>query len=562
MAGAGRGVGPAVAAVRWEAHADLVVVGGGVAGLSAARAAARRGLAVLVLQKGTSLVDGPVDGGAAAVDTSTAFAQGGVAVARTRNDSPAAHADDTCDAGAGLCDRSAVESIVADGPRALARLVESGAEFDRCSDGDYAVTREGGHRVRRILHAHGDATGAEVQRALDAACGVGDSGIARVTGATVLRVCTDHRGVTGVLAETADGHGVVHAHSVLLATGGLGRLYSVSTNPAAATGDGIALALDAGAQAADLEFIQFHPTALHVPGAQGRSPLVSEAVRGEGGVLVDSRGRSVTDGAHPMGDLAPRDVVARAIAARMRETGDTHVYLDARAVEGFSARFPTITASCLPIGIDPAVEPIPVAPAAHFSCGGVVTDVHGRTGVPGLFAAGEVARTGLHGANRLASNSLLEGLVVGERAGLAAVERATMSPEVLDAAFRLAPAAPRERVQEMMTAHGSVTRAADGLAAGAAGIRSAAEPVLVRTRSDAEDAALTIAASAVLASAARRTETRGCHTREDHPTARPEWLRSIVFEQGEGGMPRLVKSGPLTEGPARDSHLETAGADR
>ncbi|WP_182348614.1 L-aspartate oxidase [Tomitella gaofuii] len=558
MTGAGRAVGPAVPTVEWEAHADLVVVGGGAAGLSAARAAARRGLAVLVLQKGVP----PQRGTDASADTSTAFAQGGVAVARAGHDTPDAHADDTCDAGAGLCDRAAVESIVADGPRALTWLVESGAEFDRAPDGDYAATREGGHRVRRILHAHGDATGAEVQRALDAACGAGEPGIARVTGATVLRVCTDHRGVTGVLVVTADGHGVVHAPSVLLATGGLGRLFSVSTNPAAATGDGIALALDAGAQAADLEFVQFHPTALYVPGAQGRSPLVSEAVRGEGGVLVDARGRSVTDGVHPMGDLAPRDVVARAIAARMRETGAAHVFLDARAVEGFAARFPTVTAACRRIGVDPTADRIPVAPAAHFSCGGVVTDVHGRTGVPGLFAAGEVARTGLHGGNRLASNSLLEGLVVGERAGIAAVGRAAMSPEVLDAAFRLAPAAPRGRVQEMMTAHCSVTRSADGLAAAAAGITTAARPAIVRTRSGAEDAALTIAAAAVLTAAELRTETRGCHTRDDHPAARPEWACSIVFEQGEGAMPRPVLPDSRTGGPAMEFRLETAGADR
>lgn len=545
-------VGPAAPSITWEAHADLVVVGGGVAGLSAARAAARRGLAVLVLQKG---------GGTTPTDTATALAQGGVAVVRRGHGAAQAHADDTCDAGGGLCDSAAVESIVSDGERALTWLVEAGAEFDRTPDGSYAVTREGGHRVRRILHAHGDATGAEVQRALDEACRHGRDGIARVAGATVLRVCTDLSGVCGVLAVADDGWGVVHAPSVLLATGGLGAMYSVSTNPGAATGDGLALALDAGAPAADLEFVQFHPTALYTPGAAGRSPLISEAVRGEGAVLVDSRGRPVTAGAHPMGDLAPRDVVARAICARLRESGDAHVFLDARGVDDFADRFPTVTASCRRIGVDPAVDRIPVAPAAHFSCGGVVTDVHGRTGVPGLLAAGEVARTGLHGANRLASNSLLEGLVVGERAGLAAVARAAASPQVRDVAFRLAPAAPRTRVQEMMTAHASVVRTGDGLAAAAAGLASVAEPVLVRTSVGAEAAAVTLAAAAVLSAAEERTETRGCHTRADHPGTDPSWARSIRVALDGAGSPRIIDGTAHGGTPAPAPHT-TVGAEQ
>lgn len=357
--------------IRWEARADLVVVGGGVAGLTAARAASRRGLRVLTVSKG-----GPTD-------TATQYAQGGIAVvAPGPADSVDAHVADTCAAGAGLCDEAAVRSIVSGGQDAVAALTDLGAVFDRGRDGGIARTREGGHSTRRIIHAGGDATGAEIQRALGAA------GLPVLFGAAAARVLTDDGGVTGLLVLDGRGLGVVHAPAVLLATGGLGQLYACSTNPAGATADGIALALDAGAAVADLEFVQFHPTVLFAAGSVGRRPLVSEAVRGEGARLVDSAGRSVTAGAHPLGDLAPRDVVSRAIATRLAELGDDHVLLDARHLEGFARRFPTVTASLAQVGLDPARDLIPVAPAAHYSCGGVVTDVYGRTGVPGLYAAG------------------------------------------------------------------------------------------------------------------------------------------------------------------------------
>lgn len=526
--------------IDWEAHADLVVVGGGVAGLTAARVAAQAGLAVLTLSKG-----GPAN-------TATQYAQGGIAIVRSglgygsglasadalATDSVGAHVADTCAAGAGLCDEAAVCSIVADGERALYALTELGAVFDRGPDGDLDSTREGGHSERRIIHAGGDATGAEVQRAL------GSAGVPVVFDAAVLRVLTDAAGVTGVLARTPDGYGIVHAPSVLLATGGLGQLYTCSTNPEGATADGIALALDAGATVADMEFVQFHPTVLFAAGGLGRRPLISEAVRGEGAILVDADGKSVTAGAHPMGDLAPRDIVSRAIATRLRESGADHVYLDARALSGFHARFPTITDSCAAVGLDPSTDLIPVAPAAHYACGGVVTDVHGQTIVPGLLAAGEVARTGLHGANRLASNSLLEGLVVGERAGRVAVARAVLNVQATEVGLRSTVSAPRARLQELMTTHASVVRDGRGLASATTSLAAQSVPVAPADVTECEDAALTLAATAILMAASLRTESRGCHTRLDHPETNPRWQDNIELRMDADGQLRTPELAP------------------
>lgn len=509
--------------ISWEEHVDLVVVGGGVAGLTAARTASLRGLRVLTVSKG-----GPTD-------TSTQYAQGGIAVVGDHlTDSVDSHVADTCEAGVGLCDVGAVRSIVSAGKDAVAALTDLGAVFDRGRDGAVSRTREGGHSTRRIIHAGGDATGAEVQRALNAA----DLPVLFDTSA--VRVVTDARGVVGILAVSPRGFGVIHAPAVLLATGGLGQLYACSTNPPGATADGIALALAAGAAVADLEFVQFHPTVLFTPGGLGRRPLISEAVRGEGARLVDSNGQSVTAGVHRLGDLAPRDVVSRAIAARLRALGEDHVYLDARALPGFAERFPTITASCLDAGIDPREQLIPVAPAAHYACGGVVTDVHGRTAVPGLYAAGEVARTGLHGANRLASNSLLEGLVVGERAGVAAAERLGVRAEVVDPQPAAMPTAARTLVQQLMTENASVVREGAGLAAAATELSRA--PITVAgTATEIEDAALTITASALVLAAHARTESRGCHTRTDYPETSETLRRSTQVRLGLDGALELLE---------------------
>ncbi len=492
------------AGVDWQQRADVVVIGTGVAGLAAALAAHRQGRRTVILSK--------------ADDTATFYAQGGIAVVLPdTDDSVDAHVRDTLAAGAGLCDPDAVRSIVADGHRAVVDLVNDGARFDESAPGQWALTREGGHSRRRIIHAGGDATGAEVQRALDHAAATLDIRRNHVA----LQILHDGAAVTGVLVRNGDGLGVVHAPAVILATGGLGHLYSATTNPEGSTGDGVALALWAGVGVTDIEFVQFHPTMLFDRDGSGRRPLITEALRGEGAVLRDARGESVTAGVHPMGDLAPRDVVAAAIEARLQRSGDECVFLDARSIDRFAQRFPTVTAACLAAGVDPTREPIPVVPGAHYSCGGVRTDVHGRTELAGLFAAGEVARTGMHGANRLASNSLLEGLVVGARAGRAAAEHAGgSSAPMAKVEPRRYAALDRARLQTAMTRWASVVRDADGLRALADTLAEAA-PRAMATRADVEDIALTASARAVAAAALTRTESRGCHHRGDYPDADP-----------------------------------------
>jgi L-aspartate oxidase len=500
----------------WQQQADVVVIGTGVAGLAAALAAHRLGRRVIVLSKARRRFG----------VTATHYAQGGIAVVLPdTDDSVEAHVADTLAAGAGLCDADAVTSIVADGYRAVAELVSEGARFDEAALGEWALSREGGHSRRRIVHAGGDATGAEVQRALDDAAGALDIR----TDHAVLRLLRDADSVTGVLVANPDGVGVVHAASVILATGGLGHLYGATTNPDGSTGDGIALALRAGVAVSDIEFIQFHPTMLFNGHRGGRRPLVTEAIRGEGAFLVDSQGNSVTAGVHPMGDLAPRDVVAAAVDARLRATGDPCVYLDARSIADFENHFPTVTAACRKVGVDPVRQPIPVVPGAHYSCGGVVTDVHGQTELPGLFAAGEVARTGMHGSNRLASNSLLEGLVVGGRAGRAAAAHAVLvgHPQATAPESTGCPALDRADLQPAMSRDASVVRDGDGLRRLADTL--AAAPVRAMfTHVDLEDAALTVTARAVAAAALARDESRGCHHRAEYPDATVVQARSIV----------------------------------
>jgi L-aspartate oxidase len=503
----------------WQARADVVVIGTGVAGLAAGLAAHRRGSRVMVLSK-TS-------------DTATFYAQGGIAVVLPRTeDSIDAHVNDTVSAGGGLCDPDSVRSIVTDGYRAVVELVSDGAHFDEAAPGRWALTREGGHSRRRIIHAGGDATGAEVQRALDHAAAILDirrNHVAR-------QLLYDSDGITGVEVINDDGVGIVHAPAVILATGGLGHLYRATTNPEGSTGDGVALAMWAGVPVSDIEFIQFHPTMLFDGRSEGRRPLITEALRGEGAKLLDAHGGSVTAGVHPMGDLAPRDVVAAAIEARLRESGDPCVYLDARAVPDVAHRFPTVTAACRAVGIDPVHDLIPVVPGAHYSCGGVVTDGHGRTELAGLFAAGEVARTGMHGANRLASNSLLEGLVVGGRAGRAAdahsLARGPVVASLPDPVVRTA--LRRNDLQHAMSEHASVVRDADGLIELEQRL-DAAPSREARTRADVEDIALTVTARAVAAAALARSETRGCHHRADYPYTDPAQAQSIPVRLASDG---------------------------
>ncbi|WP_016701344.1 L-aspartate oxidase [Actinoalloteichus spitiensis] len=532
---------------RWEASADLVVVGSGVAGLTSALRATGLGLRVLVLSKGE-----PSEG-------STAWAQGGVAVVLPDGpdgDTPDRHVADTLAAGVGLCDPGTVNTVVRAGPAAVADLRELGAVFDRGPDGRLDRTREGGHTAFRVVHAGGDATGAEVERALLSAA---RGGPAVLPGHTAVEVLRGRSGaVAGLAVLDADGvPGVVRAPAVLLATGGLGQLYRATSNPAVATADGIALALRAGAKVADLEFVQFHPTVLYTSAdATGSRPLVTEAVRGEGAVLVDATGARVMDGVHPLGDLAPRDVVSRAITTHLAGAPggvDDHVFLDATHLAGgaFARRFPTVNAACRRAGIDPGTEPIPVAPAAHFSCGGVLATVHGRTSVPGLYAAGETARTGLHGANRLASNSLLEGLVTGRLAaeaiagdldaglvgGPCAVDRAPLPATGI---------CDRDVVQRVMTRHAGIGRDAGGLAAARAEIEARSVSRPLSSRRLVEDAALTLAATTLLAAAAHRAESRGCHQRLDHPGREDEaWGRSTAFRLDVFGEPIAVDAPSL-----------------
>jgi L-aspartate oxidase len=519
----------------WEASADVVVVGTGVAGLTAALTAASAGFSVLLITKGRP------------EEASTQWAQGGVAVVREERDpgdSIEQHIDDTLVAGAGLADAAAVTMILTEGPAAVQRLIDRGALFDAGPDG-LLRTREGGHSANRVIHAGGDATGAEIERALLAVRGLP----AVLAGHQALDVVLDGSGRARGVSVLAPGGavGLIRSAAVVLATGGAGHLYAATTNPGVATGDGLAMALRAGAALADVEFMQFHPTVLWTgPGDLGHRPLITEAVRGEGAVLIDGAGARIMPGVHPLADLAPRDVVSLAVSRRMALApggiGD-HVFLDATGIAPavFARRFPTVSAACALAGVNPTTDPIPVAPAAHYHCGGVLTDLDGRTTVPGLFAVGEVARTGLHGANRLASNSLLEGLVMGERAAAAIgaeVTLATARPAEL--ILTPAPGADpvgRLELQATMSRSAGIGRDLVTLLAAQSSVaRLASNAAPVVDRWSVETANLALAGSALLAAAEARAESRGCHVRTDHPQRLPSWERSVLVRLSSGAI--------------------------
>ncbi|MFH7596601.1 L-aspartate oxidase [Streptomyces racemochromogenes] len=534
---AGTGIRLHAPAPGWAVDADVVVVGSGVAGLTAALRCAAAGRRTVVVTK-ARLDDG-----------STRWAQGGIAAALGEGDTPEQHLDDTLVAGAGLCDENAVRLLVTEGPDAVRRLIATGAVFDTSAEtGEIELTREGGHHRRRIAHAGGDATGAEISRALVEA--VQAAGIETVENALVLDLLQDAEGRTAgvtlhVMGEGQhDGVGAVHAPAVILATGGMGQVFSATTNPSVSTGDGVALALRAGAEVSDLEFVQFHPTVLFLgPDAEGQQPLVSEAVRGEGAHLVDADGVRFMVGQHELAELAPRDIVAKGITRRMQEQGALHMYLDARhfGAEMWENRFPTILAACRSHGIDPVTEPIPVAPAAHYASGGVRTDLYGRTTVPGLYACGEVACTGVHGANRLASNSLLEGLVFAERIAEDIVSRAPRGsgPGIpVPATGPLQPATARYEIQRIMTLGAGVLRSAESLSTAAEALETLYTTALGELEAHGKTAEpgvdtweatnLLCVARVLVAAAQRRAETRGCHWREDHPDRDDAWRRHLV----------------------------------
>lgn len=520
----------------WEREADVVVLGAGAAGCSAAVTAAAGGRRVLLLCKGA------LGSGA------TAWAQGGLAaVVDDAGDSFELHVRDTLAAGAGLGRPEAVRGLVAAAPLEIARLRRLGAVFDVEPGGSrgprtrLALTREGGHSRDRVVHAGGDASGAEVDRTLVAALRA--SSVDVLEHVTALDVLLDGTGrAVGVTAgQIGSGGrlrpGVVSARAVVLATGGCGQAWSSTTNPPGATGDGLALALRAGAELSDLEFLQFHPTVLWTgEAARGQQLLVTEALRGAGAVLVDALGTRVLAGRHPLADLAPRDVVATAMHERMGQAPGgvaTHLFLDATRLGRslLERRFPTVMAGCREAGVDPATEPIPVAPGAHYACGGVRADLSGRTSVPGLFAVGEVACTGIHGANRLASNSVTEALVTGRGAGQLLAESLPAGGEPVAARTGVGVAAATRAGTAAATSRGlGVLRSApemQHLLEYVATVPAASSPEL--DLGTVEATALHTVSTLVAVAASTRTESRGCHRRSDVPGPLSKWERHLTL---------------------------------
>ncbi|MFN8662512.1 MAG: L-aspartate oxidase [Thermomicrobiales bacterium] len=536
---------------------DVIVVGAGVAGL-AFTLSLPADLRVALLTKG------------ALGESNTRYAQGGLSAAVGPDDSPELHAQDTLAAGAGLSDEEAVDTLVEGAPEAVRWLKSLGAAFDTGPNGEVLLGREAAHSRRRVLHAGGDATGAEIERALVARVRE-DVNVDVYAGAFVVDLVVSAGRCRGIIAELTPGSELtfLEAPVTVLAAGGAGHLWATTSNPLGATADGLAMALRAGATVADTEFVQFHPTVLAIPGA---TPfLVSEAVRGEGAYLRDAAGERFMLGNHELAELAPRDVVARGIQQQMARDQRDHVHLDLRHLDPdeVRARFPTITSELANRQLDLATDLIPVAPAAHYFIGGVVADTTGRTSLPGLLAFGEAASTGIHGANRLASNSLLEGLVFG----MAGADRLAAAWPLISAEAASLPPVPdpvapavgldgdvgalRQRLQRVMSRDVAVVRDAEGLARARAEINAiAAEanahagPPATERRERWELRNLIDAARSVIESAAFRKESRGAHFREDFPAANADLVGKHTLRAEDGSL----RFGKLAEAAKDSSH--------
>ena len=493
---------------------DVIIIGAGIAGLYTALNLDSR-CKCCILAKET-------------VDISNSWlAQGGIAAAISSDDDPQLHYHDTIIAGAGLCDQDAVRVLVDEGPSDIRQLVDMNVPFDLNQYGDLQITREGGHRKNRIVHAGGDATGRETVMALAYLCSQREN-ITVKDNTFFVDIVTKDEQVTGAVVRTSEGYELISAKNIVIATGGIGQIYKKSTNPSIATGDGLAAAIRTGANLRDIEFIQFHPTGLWSPTSEDRSFLISEAVRGEGGYLKNKEGVRFMYGTHELNELAPRDIVARAIEKELARTGEDHAFVDIthKSADFLANRFPTIYNECLKRGIDISKDYIPVCPVQHYLIGGIETDLHARTGVHGLYACGEAARTGVHGANRLASNSILECLVFGRHAAeqinasihIGVYEEAQLPELPIREKAQLDYKAMRHELQKLMNDYCRVVRNEQGMTYALSAV-TALRDKLVSVFEDSKEyiEMLNLASIAIeiLQAALARKDSVGAHFREN-----------------------------------------------